>query len=162
MFDCSCQVLGHALRERADDTALAVLDLLCEQFPTCFIRFEQRRRPLKIGIHLDLMTALAGAVTPVELGRALRIYTNNVGYLSACQLGAVRIDPDGNASGEFSPEHGAQSAKLWARQRERQAARRTQQANERAAATKAEAEVKLRSSLADLRAARQRRKAGAP
>jgi sRNA-binding protein len=152
----------HVLSKRRNDAAFAVLDLLFEQFPNCFVRLERRRRPLKIGIHLDLITALDGAVTPVELGRALGVYTGNVGYLDACRCGVARIDLAGNACGEVSPEHAANASKLWARQKARQAARRAQLANEQTAPAKTEPELKPQSSLAELRAAAQRRKAGAP
>ncbi|MGZ9052573.1 MAG: ProQ/FINO family protein, partial [Rhodoplanes sp.] len=58
----------------------AAIDLLCEAFPKAFVRHEARRRPLKVGIHLDIAAALAGAVTDAELGVALRCYTVNRVY----------------------------------------------------------------------------------
>ena len=55
-------------KRRAD----AVIELLAETWPECFSIWEKRRRPLKIGIHRDVLAALDGAVTPVELSRAFR------------------------------------------------------------------------------------------
>jgi sRNA-binding protein len=53
--------------------------------------FEQRRRPLKIGIRLDVLAALDGAVTDTELGLALHYYTGNSWYLRMMTTGAARI-----------------------------------------------------------------------
>jgi len=36
----------------------STIDLLCERFAKAFARFEQRRQPLKIGIHRDVLAAL--------------------------------------------------------------------------------------------------------
>jgi hypothetical protein len=73
--------------QHIDPTIDATLALLCEIFPNCFVRYEARRRPLKIGIHLDLLAVLNGAVTEGELKRALRIYVNNRVYRSRLQAG---------------------------------------------------------------------------
>jgi sRNA-binding protein len=51
--------------------------LLVETWPITFSVYEARRRPLKLGIHLDILAALDGAVTPQELGQALRRYVSN-------------------------------------------------------------------------------------
>jgi ProP effector len=92
-----------------DPVAMAVLDLLCEQFPKAFVRYEARRRPLKIGIHLDLMGVLDGAVSAAELKRALRIYTNNKVYRSKLRAGAQRFDLAGQAAGIVSAEHASRN-----------------------------------------------------
>ena len=44
------------------------INLLCERFPRAFARFEQRRQPLKIGIHRDVLAALE--VPEKDLARA--------------------------------------------------------------------------------------------
>jgi sRNA-binding protein len=77
----------------------AVIELLAETFPDCFHVYEQRRRPLKIGIHDEILAALGGAVTPGELGAALRIYTSNRVYLRRLTAGTERIGLDGQPAG---------------------------------------------------------------
>jgi sRNA-binding protein len=64
--------------------------------------FERRRRPLKIGIVDDIVAALGDKVDRQLLGPALRFYTSNLHYRMSQQLGAPRIDLDGNASGTVS------------------------------------------------------------
>jgi|SRR5262245_22963302 hypothetical protein len=39
----------------------AVIALLAERWPQCFAVFEQRRKPIKVGIHRDITAALASA-----------------------------------------------------------------------------------------------------
>ena len=56
---------------RPDQTVAAVLQLLQEQWPKCFAVLETRRRPLKVGIHNEILEALSGAVTQAELANAL-------------------------------------------------------------------------------------------
>jgi hypothetical protein len=81
-----------------------------------------RRRPLKIGIHADIAAALDGAITPSELGVALRFYTDNEGYLRALR-GVPRIGLDGEPAGVVT-ESEAQHAKalLIARRQKKPAA----------------------------------------
>ena len=85
----------------------AALDLLCETFPACFQRYERRRRPLKIGIHVDILAALDGVITPQELGLALAIYVGNKVYRSGLVAGAVRIDLNGQPCGAVTIEQAA-------------------------------------------------------
>ena len=87
-----------------DQNATAVLELLAEQWPGCFSIYEFRRRPLKIGIHLDIIAALDGAITPRELSCALRVYVRNKVYRSRLTVGAVRISLAGEPAGVVTPE----------------------------------------------------------
>jgi ProQ/FINO family len=48
--------------------------------------------------------ALAGAVLPAELGRALSIYVANPVYRARLVVGASRIDLDGSIAGVVTPE----------------------------------------------------------
>jgi sRNA-binding protein len=91
-------------RKRPEPAVEAVLTLLCELFPKAFARYEARRRPLKIGIYDDLITALDGAVTVAELSAALRVYCTNRVYRNRLIAGAPRFDLAGNVCGEVSPE----------------------------------------------------------
>jgi sRNA-binding protein len=50
-------------KRKVDPTVGAVLELLAETFPACFSVYEVRRRPLKVGIHTDILKGLDGAVT---------------------------------------------------------------------------------------------------
>ena len=94
----------ESARKPLDATVDAALDLLCETYPKCFVRYEARRQPLKLGIDRDLLAALDGAVTAHELGRALRIYTANRVYRRRLRAGAVRIDLAGNPAGIVTAE----------------------------------------------------------
>ena len=78
------------------------ITVLADLFPACFFVYERRRRPLKIGICEEVIAALAGAATPQEIARALRMYCGHVGYLAACTEGAPRIDLNGEAAGTVS------------------------------------------------------------
>lgn len=101
--------------------AFAVVALLAERWPRCFSVFEQRRRPLKLGIHRDIATVLEGAVTVQELRSALRFYVSNTWYLRAAMVvGAARIDLDGNPSGSVTAEEAdAAAARSASRKRNR-------------------------------------------
>jgi sRNA-binding protein len=83
----------------------AVLELLAETWPDVFPRYEKHRRPLKIGIHLDVLARLDGAITPVELAAALSVYCGNHVYLkNSTKIGAPRIGLDGAAAGIVSAD----------------------------------------------------------
>jgi ProP effector len=130
------------------EAAEACIALLCEQFPQCFRILEYRRRPLKIGIHHDILAKLGGAITPPELAHALRWYCGNGGYLRNTLKGAWRIDLDGKPSGAVTAEEEA-SAK-----------------SRLAARSKTNANIKpppapKRLTLADLKAAALARREGA-
>ncbi len=84
---------------RRDQTTAAVIDLLCEVFPATFQLYEERRWPLKIGIHHDILAQLDGVITPVELSRALRAYVANRIYRSRLKDGVQRRDLDGKSAG---------------------------------------------------------------
>jgi integrase len=62
------------------DEIRAAIALLAETFPKCFAVWEQRRQPLKVGVHKDVLARLDGAMTPVELANALRAYVANPVY----------------------------------------------------------------------------------
>jgi sRNA-binding protein len=132
--------------------AEAVIELLAERFPRCFAIYERRRKPLKLKIHLDILAALDGAITPIELGIALRFYTQNVGYLRAMLCGRWRHDLNGNPVGTVTCEEEKAAKAIIALRMAK------------AASAKAAAELKLqpkRDGLAQLRDAARRRKAGA-
>jgi ProP effector len=91
-------------KKRPDATVEAVIALLAERWPQAFAVHEFRRKPLKVGIHLDMMSAINGTVTRSELGRALACYVNNPVYLARCREGAKRIGLDGEPAGSITAE----------------------------------------------------------
>jgi ProP effector len=90
--------------------AREIVTVLAEFWPNCFIVYEQRRRPLKVGIRTDLTKAAAGALMPAEIALALHHYTGNLPYLRACHAGADRIDLDGNVVGRVTEHEAANAA----------------------------------------------------
>jgi ProP effector len=134
--------------------------ILAEWFPKTFWIYEGRRRPLKVGIHIDIIERTAGAIEPKELGRALRYYTANTGYLrSASRPGAVRVDLDGQPAGVVTPEQAAATRLRLSLRKQRIAAGTLPSA--KAAPPRIDPPTVKRLSLADLRAAAQRRRRAA-
>jgi|GraSoiStandDraft_47_1057283.scaffolds.fasta_scaffold248263_2 RNA chaperone ProQ/FINO-like protein len=76
-----------------------VIGLLANKFPAAFSCVDRERRPLKIGIHYDILAALGDAVTPDELKHALRVYTANSFYRAQLRPGVTRIDLAGKPAG---------------------------------------------------------------
>ena len=95
--------------------AAAGIALLAETFPQCFAVFQARRKPLKVGIHLDINAKLGGALTPQEIGIALQVYTHNFAYLHCIREGAPRIDLDGEPAGAVTAEEVEGARKMLAK-----------------------------------------------
>src|SRR5262249_2542147 len=127
--------------------------LLCERFPKCFVLYEARRRPLKIGTDKDILAALDGAVTPDELSKALCLYVINKTYRARLKAGATRIDLDGIPAGIVHTHQTIPDA--------HRNQNPLKSAHPPPSPTPPSAPPAKRSSLADLRAAAQRRKAEA-
>lgn len=109
------QVRLISKREARKVAARAVIALLAERWPATFAVFEARRRPLKVGVHNDIIAALDGAVTAAELGSALRYYTHNPFYLDRLREGAARVGLDGKTAGEVTATQAADAAAMWAK-----------------------------------------------
>lgn len=96
--------------------ALKTREFLHRKFPLAFMGFGEFKRPLKLGIHLDIIRALDanGEVVTYErmgcIDLAIKDYTSGAGYLRAMVAGAERIDLDGKPAGTVSPEHAAEAA----------------------------------------------------
>ena len=99
--------------------ALETLAVLREWFP---LAFAGRPRPLKRGVHRDLIER-ASAITPREIARALRYHTQGKGYLLSMRSGAPRLDLDGCEVGVVSPDEAAKAKGTLKLRRERKAAR---------------------------------------
>ncbi|MBP7546559.1 MAG: RNA chaperone ProQ [Corallincola sp.] len=98
----------------------ALLALLCEQFPKCFIA-RGECRPLKIGILDSLAARTAGqaGVSKTRLREVLRRYTNTTRYLQGVVAGAKRVDLDGEDAGEVAEDHVSHAQQQLAERRER-------------------------------------------
>jgi ProP effector len=125
---------------------LALIELLAERFPKCFAVYQARRRPLKLGIHKDVVAVLD--IDAAALSEALRCYVSASGYLYQCRVGAPRIDLNGEAAGEVTAGEAVASQARLDHIRTLKARRREAH------------QPPKRLSLADLKAAAQRRKAG--
>jgi ProP effector len=87
-------------RRARTQRANATIAHLAELFPKTFFVYEQRRRPIKVGIRGDLAPLVS--VTDEELTIALGYYTRNGSYLRACTEGVPRVDLSGNGIGVVS------------------------------------------------------------
>ena len=135
------------MRQKREQAIAAAIALLAELYPKCFSIYQGRRRPLKLGIHLDIQAGLDGAMTPAELHTALGAYCSNPAYLGHTRKGAWRLDLNGEPAGVVTAEEEAHAKARLASIKARKA--------------KAQAPTARRLSLADLKAAALARKAGA-
>jgi ProP effector len=87
--------------------ALELIGILAERFPAAFAIKPSHRRPLKLGIHNDILAQLSDTIAPRDLSIALRIYVGNIGYLKALVPGADRVDLNGVPAGTVTAEHAA-------------------------------------------------------
>jgi ProP effector len=134
----------------------AAFAFLVGTFPKTFTVDPEPRKSLKIGVDVDLAITLDGALQRRELWLALMWYCNSDSYLRSCQVGATRIDLDGNAVGVVTAAEAEHArAKLAAKTKK-----------VALAATKPQpppaTEPPKKSSLADLRVAAQIRKETSP
>jgi ProP effector len=142
----------------------AVIELLAERWLAAFVVFEQRRRPLKLGIHNDILAVLDGAIFKKDLKLALGYYTSNSAYLVASQEGAVRVDLDGATAGVVSAEDAKRAAERLAVfhkfRRQKKAGKLAAPAPEIASSTQVSKPAPGRLSLGDLKEAALRRRQG--
>jgi len=97
------------LRSKELDQELAKLYSL---FPLAF--HDQRRRPLKIGIHRDILSTYPRVWSSRRLRLILHAYTTGLQYLAASKPGAPRLDLEGKEAGEVTPEQAALAAERLA------------------------------------------------
>ena len=86
-----------------------IVALLAERWPECFAVLENRRRPLKVGIHKDIQAALGTTVSSEQLSRALVCYCSVPEYQSRLKDKAARIDLDGRQAGVVTAPEAASS-----------------------------------------------------
>jgi ProP effector len=144
-----------------------VIALLAERFPKCF-SLGAPRKPLKVGIHADILAALGEAIAAEKLRRGLAAYTGTATYLRGIVAGAIRRDLHGQAAGRVTEKEAAAAKAAMARKRPLASAIPTQtplapeiaqaESERRIPSDSPSAPGPKRLSLADLRAAaRQRR-----
>jgi ProP effector len=108
---------------RAKMAARNTIATLAELFPACFF-LGRYRKPLKVGIHDEVLAALAGSgrrsalagATAKQVGLALKIYASNGGYLRCIREGAERVGLGGEVTGHVTAEE-AENAKQRLAQR---------------------------------------------
>jgi len=83
---------------------VAVISLLAEKWPCCFIIPESQRRPLKLGIREDVLAAIDGAIPAGKVSAALRWYVSSPEYQRRLVHGAWRVDLNGRPAGTVSQE----------------------------------------------------------
>jgi len=77
------------------------IDKLAHLFPHCFFRRSHLRRPLKLGIHEDII-AQHPELDRTLIGRGLNAYTHSTTYWLTLTAGTPRIDLAGNLAGEVT------------------------------------------------------------
>ena len=145
--------------------ALDLIGVLAERFPACFAVNPSYRRPLKLGIHVDILAQLNDATAPRDLSAALRIYVSNSKYLKALVAGADRVDLNGVPAGTVTAEHAAVARAQYEQRCDKHKAKQKQLAvapAKPAEPPKSVAAAPRRISLADLRMAAQARRAALP
>jgi sRNA-binding protein len=124
--------------------------LLCEKFPAAFFMFEQRRKPLALGIHKEVALAMP-ALTAEQIKAAMRFYVSNEFYCRACREGAPRINLLGHEAGVVTA---AEADNAVARIAGIKEWRKKKKAAAKEAAARAKAEVLAAAKAAEIEAAR--------
>jgi ProP effector len=137
----------------------ALLKVLRRRWPQCFAWQNPGYRPLKIGIHEEILAAADLGLTQAEVCRVLANLTHKICYLRRFEVGAARIDLDGHPAGVIT-EKDVRWAQERLRWRQRQARAKAHAAAVAAKAAKAAAPPP-RLSLAGLKAAAMARRAAA-
>jgi ProP effector len=145
----------------------AVIRTLVARFPAAFAIQPAHRKPLKVAIHTDLLVALGGEVSSVDLRHALRRYTGHHGYRRHLLEGVARVGLTGKPSGVVTAAEAEHAAAVLlgfeTRLKSREPGRTAPPVRSPSPASPASPPAR-RLSLADLRAAARARKAagGAP
>jgi ProP effector len=151
------QLSSRAARDAWHAARIDTLLALRQKFPHAFARLSDRqRRPLKIGVHLDIQAAIPD-LDPVALGSALRLYVGDVRYHRAVIAGAPRIDLDGNVAGAVTAAEAENAKRAIAGIEAKLAQRRKHQT---ARVNPTPPAPPKRFSLSDLRAAAASRRSG--
>ncbi len=134
----------------------SAIDALAELFPVFVADWRKPHRPLKLGVHQDLLNR--GVLTPKECHVVLPVYTGRRQYQKALAAGGPRFDLDGNPAGEVTAEqvHIAK-AKLAAI---KQKMKRRDQSKPKAPSSQPDQPAARRLGIGDLKAAAAARRQG--
>ena len=147
--------------------ALELIGTLAERFPACFAVNPSYRRPLKLGIHVDILAEFgADMIAPRDLSAALCICTSSPRYLKALVAGADRVDLNGMPAGKVTAEHADVARARYEQRRDKHKAIKQKHLAvapvKPAEPPKPVAAAPRRISLADLRNAAQARRVALP
>jgi ProP effector len=143
-----------------------LVEKLAALWPKAFFINQDARKPLKLGIHRD-MVGHAHGLSGTDLRRALGQYCNSPGYLAACTEGAERIDLNGMFAGTVTAEAVAAAVRMALSQKTLQREAKVEKAVAVAAVPERQVALKnddpkngnaIKLSLSDLRAAAARRR----
>jgi sRNA-binding protein len=73
--------------------------LFAVRWPKCFAVYENRRRPLAVGIHNEMIAALDGVASETAIKNALGYYVGNAKYRATLKAGMPRSASTANPSG---------------------------------------------------------------
>jgi ProP effector len=101
--------------------------LFAARWPKCLAVCENRRRPLAVGIHNEMIAALDGVVSKTAIGRALGYYVGSPRYIEALKAGMPRIGLDGEPVGFVTEDQERSAARRIKKKRKRQQANKNRQ-----------------------------------
>ncbi len=78
------------------------LPALIAKYPKAFFEDPRDRKPLKIGIHADILADESNQLAGYQLTSALRWYTGAYGYQLCLKAGEDRVDLQGEKAGEVT------------------------------------------------------------
>jgi ProP effector len=134
-LECASTPPARSLNSQ-DRTVDQTISALAELFPAVFVADRWKpHKPLKIGIHQDLIDA--GVLSPDECRDVLRLYTWRLQYQKVVAAGGPRFDLDGHADGEVSPDEIAHAKAIVTAIEQKREAKARAIATEKKAARKA-------------------------
>lgn len=86
------------------------LPQLAEKYPRAFFADGRERKPLKVGIHQDILADADNTLAAYQLTSALRWYTGAYAYQCKLTEGTPRIDLQGEVSGKVTADDAAAAA----------------------------------------------------
>lgn len=89
--------------------AAEVREILVQRFPLAFMPKRSPKKPLKIGIYIDVVHRCHD-IGRYRIKLAIADYCNGPTYLRAMFPGAIRFDLDGNAAGDVTESHAAHAS----------------------------------------------------
>ncbi len=106
------------------------LPALIARYPKTFFEDPRERKPLKIGVHKDILADDGIEMASYQLTSALRWYTGALGYQLSISEDAQRIDLAGEAAGKVTAEDAKAAADKVKQIRERMKGVREQKAQD--------------------------------